>query len=132
MDWRAQTTYRWFQCTVHPVNTSWSSPSPVPDPPDPPSLTLLPQITHDRFFLERVCGEMLELDGEGGQRHVGSYSSFLEAKAAREAAEAAIVERAQTVLRKESEWMRRQPKVCAQALLFSTQGLCWSPNVQYP
>ena len=72
-------------------------------------LTLL-MVTHDRYFLEQVCSSILELEGEELFRHPGNYSQFLERKAEREAAEATHVDKARNLLRKELDWMRRQPK----------------------
>lgn len=74
-----------------------------------PGLTLL-MVTHDRFFLENVCNEIIELDDHQLYRYKGSYSYYLEKKAQREAAEEASVDRARNLLRKELDWMRRQPK----------------------
>ena len=58
-------------------------------------------VTHDRYFLERVCNEILELDGGNLYSYKGNYSYFLEKKEQRLAQEQASVE---------LEWMRRQPK----------------------
>lgn len=74
-----------------------------------PGLTLL-IVTHDRFFLENVCSEIIELDDQNLYRYKGNYSYFLEKKSQREAAEEASVDRARNLLRKELDWMRRQPK----------------------
>ena len=74
-----------------------------------PNLTLL-MVTHDRFFLENVCNEIIELDDHQLYRYKGNYSYYLEKKAQREAAEEASVDRARNLLRKELDWMRRQPK----------------------
>ena len=73
-------------------------------------------VTHDRYFLEATCPEILELD-QGGKSYVhsigGSYATFLRAREARLAAEAGVVQRARVKLRTEAEWMRRQPKARA-------------------
>lgn len=74
-----------------------------------PGITLL-MVTHDRFFLENVCNEIIELDDHQLYRYKGNYSYYLEKKAQREAAEEASVDRARNLLRKELDWMRRQPK----------------------
>jgi ATP-binding cassette subfamily F protein uup len=74
-----------------------------------PSLTLL-MVTHDRFFLDNVCNEIIELDDQHLYRYKGNYSYYLEKKAQGEAAEEASVDRARNLLRKELDWMRRQPK----------------------
>jgi len=73
------------------------------------SLTLL-LVTHDRYFLDRVCTEILELTDGRLYRHKGSYAMFLENKAEREAVEAAGVDKARNLFRRELDWMRRQPK----------------------
>jgi len=67
-------------------------------------------VSHDRYFLEKVCSKILELDDSGFYSHPGKYSAFLERKADREDAAASQVSRAKNLLRKELEWMRRQPK----------------------
>jgi ABC transport system ATP-binding/permease protein len=72
-------------------------------------LTLL-LVTHDRYFLEKITNEILELDGGQIYRYKGNYSYFLEKKAEREEREAIEVEKARNLLKKEQEWMRRQPK----------------------
>lgn len=67
-------------------------------------------VTHDRYFLDRVCNEIVELDHGKAHRYVGNYENFLEKKADRMAAEDALASRAENLLRKELEWLRRQPK----------------------
>ena len=67
-------------------------------------------VTHDRSFLDRVCTEILELDRASLHRYPGGYSKYLELKAARLAAEDAETERARVKLRREAEWMKRQPR----------------------
>ena len=67
-------------------------------------------VTHDRYFLERVTNEILELDQGEVYRYKGSYAYFLEKKNERMSQEQASVDKAQNLLRKELEWMRRQPK----------------------
>ncbi|QNH63598.1 ABC-F family ATP-binding cassette domain-containing protein [Hymenobacter sediminicola] len=74
-----------------------------------PSLTLL-MVTHDRYFLDRVANEIVELDGGRVHRYQGNYAYFVEKKAEREQMETAEVEKARNLLRKELEWMRRQPQ----------------------
>jgi ATP-binding cassette subfamily F protein uup len=72
-------------------------------------VTLL-MVTHDRYFLDAVCGEIWELDGEGLYVYKGDYENFLEKKAARAESDAASVDKARNLFRKELEWMRKQPK----------------------
>ncbi len=74
-----------------------------------PSITLF-MVTHDRYFLERVCDQIFELENETLYSHPGNYSNFLERKAEREEIEGVNVGKAKNLLKKELEWMRRQPK----------------------
>lgn len=67
-------------------------------------------VTHDRYFLERVCNEILELDGGELFSYKGNYSYFLEKKEQRLTQEQASVEKAKNLYTKELDWMRRQPK----------------------
>ena len=67
-------------------------------------------VTHDRYFLERVTNEILELDGGQIHRYAGNYAYFLEKKTERLAQQQTEVSKAQNLFRKELEWMRRQPK----------------------
>lgn len=72
-------------------------------------LTLL-MVTHDRYFLDKVCNEIIELDRGNLYRYKGNYAYFLEKKEERESAQQAETERARNLLRKETQWMRRQPQ----------------------
>jgi len=67
-------------------------------------------VTHDRFFLERVCNEIIELDNGKLYQYKGNYSYYLEKKEERIASENASVDKAQNLFVKELAWMRRQPK----------------------
>jgi ATP-binding cassette subfamily F protein uup len=67
-------------------------------------------VTHDRYFLDRVCNEIIELDRETVYKYSGNYSYYLDKKAEREASEASSIEKAKNLFGKELEWMRRQPK----------------------
>ena len=67
-------------------------------------------VTHDRYFLERVCNEILELDNGELFSYKGNYSYFLEKKEQRLAQEQASVEKTKNLYVKELDWMRRQPK----------------------
>jgi ABC transport system ATP-binding/permease protein len=73
------------------------------------SITLF-MVTHDRFFLERVCNEIIELDNSVLYQYKGNYSYYLEKKEQRIASENASVDKAKNLFVKELEWMRRQPK----------------------
>lgn len=67
-------------------------------------------VTHDRYFLDNVCNEILELDNGQLYRYRGNYSYFLEKKAEREVIEALETEKARGQYRKELDWMRRMPQ----------------------
>ncbi|SMO33461.1 ABC-F family ATP-binding cassette domain-containing protein [Solitalea koreensis] len=72
-------------------------------------MTLL-MVTHDRYFLDRVCNQILELDNGTLYSYTGNYSYFLEKKAERELTIAATIDKAKNLFNRELEWMRRQPK----------------------
>jgi ATP-binding cassette subfamily F protein uup len=67
-------------------------------------------VTHDRYFLDRVCNELIELDATGLFHYKGNYSYFLEKRAERMSIQQAETEKAQNLYRTELEWMRRMPK----------------------
>ncbi len=67
-------------------------------------------VTHDRYFLDRVCNRIMELNHSKIYKYQGNYAYFLEKKAEREEIEATVLEKDRNLLRKELEWMRRQPK----------------------
>ncbi|MCR5706165.1 MAG: ABC-F family ATP-binding cassette domain-containing protein [Acholeplasmatales bacterium] len=64
-------------------------------------------VTHDRYFLERICSRMLELDFGKTYLYDANYSKFLELKADRLEREAKAEKRLKSILRTESEWMHR-------------------------
>lgn len=72
-------------------------------------LTLL-LVTHDRYFLDNVCNEILELENGNIYHYRGNYAYFLQKKQEREADLKIRTEKARNLLKKETEWMRRQPK----------------------
>ncbi len=74
-----------------------------------PSITLL-MVTHDRYFLDRVCTTILELEGGKLHKHKGGYGVYLENKAIREEVNASGLDRDKKLLKKELNWLRRQPK----------------------
>ena len=74
-----------------------------------PNLTLL-MVTHDRYFLERVCDLILELDNGQLYKYTGNYSEFLYKKATRHDTENAELEKSKKLFNKELEWVKRQPK----------------------
>lgn len=67
-------------------------------------------VTHDRFFLERVCNEIIELDNGKIYQYKGNYSYYLQKKEERITSENASIDKAQNLFVKELAWMRRQPK----------------------
>ena len=67
-------------------------------------------VTHDRYFLERVCNEIVELDHGKMYTYKGNYSYYLEKKEERIANEQTEVGKAKQLFKKELDWMRRQPK----------------------
>ena len=67
-------------------------------------------VTHDRFFLERVCNEIIELDNGKLYSYKGNYSYYLQKKEERIAMENSTIDKAQNLFVKELAWMRRQPK----------------------
>jgi ATP-binding cassette subfamily F protein uup len=74
------------------------------------SNTTILVVTHDRYFLDTVCNQVLELDRGSAYTYKGNYSYFLEKKAEREEVEAAGIDKARNLMRKELDWIRRQPK----------------------
>jgi ATP-binding cassette subfamily F protein uup len=73
------------------------------------NITLL-LVTHDRYFLDNVCNKIIELTDTETIPYNGDYEYFLETKAERESAAGASIDKARNLLRKELEWMRKQPK----------------------
>jgi ATP-binding cassette subfamily F protein uup len=72
-------------------------------------ITLL-MVTHDRYFLDRVCNHILELSDGKLYHHRGNYSYFLQKRAEREEVYRVDAEKARQLMRKEQEWIRRMPK----------------------
>ena len=73
------------------------------------SVTLL-MVTHDRYFLDRVCNVILELDGGQLYTYRGNYAYYLEKRQERIDAANAELARANNLYRRELEWMRRMPQ----------------------
>jgi ATP-binding cassette subfamily F protein uup len=67
-------------------------------------------VTHDRYFLDNVCNEILEIDQQKIFPYNGNYSYYLEKRAEREAADQARYQKNSNLLKKELEWMRRMPQ----------------------
>lgn len=72
-------------------------------------ITLL-LVTHDRYFLDAVCNNIWELEGNQLFFYKGDYETYMEQKAARIDSEMASIDKAKNLYRKELEWMRKQPK----------------------
>ena len=72
-------------------------------------ITLL-MVTHDRYFLDRACSEILEIDNRTLYSYKGNYSYYLEKRQERLDAKSAEIERANNLYRTELEWMRRMPQ----------------------
>ncbi|MCK5824486.1 MAG: ABC-F family ATP-binding cassette domain-containing protein [Ichthyobacteriaceae bacterium] len=67
-------------------------------------------VTHDRYFLDRVCNEIIELDNSVLYKYSGNYSYYLEKKAQREEIAKSETGKAKNLMTKELDWIRRQPK----------------------
>lgn len=74
-----------------------------------PGITLF-MVTHDRYFLENVCDNIIELDGGQLYRYKGNYSDYLEKKALREEVASTTYERQNKLLKRELDWVRRSPQ----------------------
>jgi len=77
------------------------------------SRTTLLMVTHDRYFLDRVCSGIIEIDNRQVYQYKGNYSYYLEKRQERMDAQSSELERANNLFRKELEWMRRQPQARA-------------------
>lgn len=67
-------------------------------------------VTHDRYFLDAICNEILELEEGDLFRYKGNYTYYLEKKQERQAVMQTNIDKAKNLYTKELEWMRRQPK----------------------
>ena len=72
-------------------------------------VTLL-MVTHDRYFLDRVCNHIIEMENSKLYHHKGNYQYFLQKRAEREEIEQTQLNKAKQLYKKELEWMRRGPK----------------------
>ena len=72
-------------------------------------ITLL-MVTHDRYFLERICNHIIELEGGHLYHHRGNYAYFLEKRTERESNFDVEIAKAKKLMKKELEWIRRSPK----------------------
>lgn len=73
------------------------------------NVTLL-MVTHDRYFLDRICNHIIEIDEGKLYNHAGNYGYYLEKKAERKLVEQTETDKAGQLLKKELDWMRRSPK----------------------
>ncbi len=73
------------------------------------NITLL-MVTHDRYFLDRICNHIIEIDEGKLYNHAGNYGYYLEKKAERKLVEQTETDKAGQLLKKELDWMRRSPK----------------------
>jgi ABC transport system ATP-binding/permease protein len=73
------------------------------------NLTIL-IVTHDRYFLDRVCNQIIELDSNTIYKYSGNYSLFVEKRAERLENMQSATDKARNLLKKEMEWMRRMPR----------------------
>jgi ABC transport system ATP-binding/permease protein len=73
------------------------------------NITVL-MVTHDRYFLERICNHIIELEGGRLYHHKGNYGYFLEKRTERESNFDVEIGKAQKLMKKELEWIRRSPK----------------------
>ncbi len=76
------------------------------------NVTLL-MVTHDRYFLDRVCNKIIEIDNCGIYTYEGNYDEYLRRRAERIEAMGAELAKVRNTLRREQEWMRRQPQARA-------------------
>ena len=77
------------------------------------SRTTLLMVTHDRYFLDRVCSEIIEIADKQIYQYKGNYSYYLEKRQERIDTQNTELERANNLFRKELDWMRRQPQARA-------------------
>ncbi|MDR0574539.1 MAG: ABC-F family ATP-binding cassette domain-containing protein [Tannerella sp.] len=70
-------------------------------------------VTHDRYFLDEVCNEIIEIDNKQIYSYKGNYSYYLDKRAERMEAAQAAIDHASNLYRKELDWMRRQPQARA-------------------
>lgn len=67
-------------------------------------------VTHDRYFLDNVCNEIIELDNGSAFTYKGKYAYYLEKKAEKDASDQSTLSKNRNLLKKELEWMRRMPQ----------------------
>jgi len=74
------------------------------------SRSTLLMITHDRYFLDRVCNHIIEIDNQSLYQYQGNYSYYLEKREERIASKSLEIEKARNLMKKEQDWMSRQPQ----------------------
>ncbi|HLP11252.1 MAG TPA: ABC-F family ATP-binding cassette domain-containing protein [Flavobacteriales bacterium] len=67
-------------------------------------------VTHDRYFLDRICDEILELEDKTLYKHRGNYQYYLQRRSERIESQLSTIDKAKNLYRKELDWMRRMPK----------------------
>jgi ATP-binding cassette subfamily F protein uup len=67
-------------------------------------------VTHDRYFIDRVVNTIIEIDNGQMYKYKGNYGYFLEKKAEREESQGVEIDKAKNLMRRELEWIRKQPK----------------------
>ncbi len=67
-------------------------------------------VTHDRYFLDTVCNQIIEIDDELIYNYKGNYDYFLEQKSLRREVEKSELQKDKNIFRRELEWMRKQPR----------------------
>ncbi len=72
--------------------------------------TTMLMVTHDRYFLDNVCNEIIEIENQQVYIHKGDYNHFLAQKAHRIEVQSSELQKDKNIYRKELEWMRKQPK----------------------
>lgn len=91
-------------------------------------VTLL-MVTHDRYFLDRICSEIIEIDEHAAYSYKGNYTQFLQKRAERLLNKTLQAEKAQNLLRTELEWMRRMPKARTTKAKYRIDAfITWSNN----
>ncbi len=74
-----------------------------------PGITVL-MVTHDRYFLDRICNQIIEIDEGQSYSYKGNYQQFLEKREERISNKALVTDKAKNLLRRELDWIRRMPK----------------------
>lgn len=78
-------------------------------------------VTHDRYFLDRVCNEIIELEDNAIYRYKGNYSYYLEKREERIQSINAEIDRAKNLFRTELEWLRRMPQARSHKSKYRTE-----------